>query len=233
MYHSFLLHMIGNTIHVLTPAQFLASKLGSSKIMLSKHMVSSLITEYYNYRQHLEKLHNNKYAQSIGLLKSVIILIEHDQIAAASLVLLNSGYSARELLSRLSEIIEFDLYNPPKNISNFIRATLTGTTNDNLLPPKENDRNSYVLIDNVAYPIVNMDHELNVYCPYCNTKHKHRLVSKRKNHHTLPDGHFSLPCLTKDTPPLKMYDGRICIPSNGYIIQNFIYMKINNRLNKH
>ena len=210
---------------VLTPIQFLSQIPDSSVWPISRMTAATYMADYMRYRQEWSQNKTNKYAESIGVLKSFISLMKNDHKIAAGIVLLNSGFDAHELTSRLSAILEFTQYKAPKHISLFIRHTLNGTHDRQHYVPVKNTANSYVILAGNPCPVVQMEADLTVLCPFCNTRHKHRLRGKSPANNHLPDGHFQLPCLTRHNLPLQMFDDTICHPKHGYFIENYSLIK--------
>ena len=207
--------------HVLTPLQFLAQMPPSSRMPITQAIMAKNMIEYFYYRQEWLQNKTNKYAESIGVIKSVISLIKNQLNTAARIVLINCGFNSHELTARLSSVLEYTPYKAPKHITIFIRQTLDGVKGREQNLPVLNTANGYVIIAGNACPSVTMDENSTVLCPFCNSRHKHRLRGKTPVNNHLPDGHFELPCLSLHHAPLQMFDDTICHPKYGYFIENF------------
>ncbi|MGV8964556.1 MAG: hypothetical protein ACOH2V_14410, partial [Candidatus Saccharimonadaceae bacterium] len=206
---------------VLTPHQFLAQIPDSSRMQISRTIAANYINDYMRYRIEFSQHKTNKYAESIGVLKSTISLLNNNHQLAAAIVLINSGFDAHELTTRVSGIVEYAHYKTPKRLTLFIRHTLDGVKDRQHYIPVKNTENNYVMLDGNPCPVVYLEDDLTVLCPFCLNRHKHRQRGKHPDNKNLPDGHFQLPCLTSNNAPLQMFDDTICHPRHGYFISNY------------
>lgn len=206
---------------VLSPRQFVSQMPGAARVLITRTEAVKYITEYMRYRIERSQDHVNKYSESIGVLKSAISLLKNDHKVAAAIVLMNSGFNTHELTTRVSGIIDHKHNKTPKHYTLFIRQTLDGVRENQHYVPVKNEVNSYVILDGNPCPVVNMDDDSTVLCPFCNNRHKHGLRIKNMLKSKLPPNHFNLPCLSKHNAPLQMFDDTICNPKHGYFIENF------------
>lgn len=210
---------------VLTPNQFLAQKFSGRGIQVPKAEFADLILEYMNYRAERSQNKSNRYAESIGVLKALVALLDAGHDEAAALVLTNSGFSSQDLYPRLEQVMDFEKYKTPKKITSFIRQTLDPDETHRPFEPVKNTENGYVVFNGFACPSVIMDKDNSVLCPFCNERHTHKFRDKAVPGSKLPAAHYTLPCMSKHSQPLEMFDGTICRTKNGYYIENYDKMK--------
>lgn len=210
---------------VLSPRQFFSQKFPGRNVEIPQTEVAGLMVEYLNYRTERAQLKPNKYAESIGILKAVISLVEADQLEAAAMVLKNCGFNSLTLVSRLANVAEYEKYKTPKKITSIIRQTLDPDNFHKQYNMVKDTENGYVILEGIPCPAVTIDKDSSVLCPFCHERHTHKYRENAIASSKLPNAHFSLPCMAKHHLPLEMFDGTICRAKDGYYIENFEMMK--------
>ena len=212
---------------ILTPYKFIAKSPYNHHSLFTRNETSILIRDYFLYRVEWVQNKRNRFAECIILLKSVDLLLKNKEINSATLLLKNFDFHTQELLSRIKYSIDHESYKPPLYLLNFIKAVTDPLKICNYKEPIVNLDLTYITINDSCCPVVILDSDLSVICPFCNERHIHSLKQKFTKFHSHPQAHFHLPCINNMLHPIEMFDGTICYPEDGYFISNYDTLKFN------